>query len=151
MSNFPKVTLSVTRGGKSASSAQSLATNSSSLIVHISRTRKSNQKTNMAFAPYFPKTKEEGCALMLTVNCKYRVILMCNVSLFVLGYWLVLGSADTDSLFHMKRVSLLPQQNSLRIVVPLSEHQLVGPRDLTMYLVSDCYLGLDQQQPIRID
>ena len=77
-----------------------------------------------AYAPKFPKAKDEG-------------------------WFLTLGSADQQELLAMKRVTLPRAKCSHQIafVTPSHPCRLV----LTFYLMSDCYVGLDQQLAIYLN
>jgi activating signal cointegrator complex subunit 3 len=77
-----------------------------------------------AVTPFYPKLKQEG-------------------------WWVVLGDPSTGELLAMRRVSF-----GTSTLVNLSyEHLDRGDdddrfQDLTVFLVSDCYIGLDQEVPV---
>lgn len=75
------------------------------------------------YAPRFSRTKDEG-------------------------WWLVLGCADSGDLVAMKRV-VMAQRRTKATLIFNTNHT---PCYLlyTLYLVSDCYLGLDQQFDIHV-
>ncbi len=70
------------------------------------------------YAPKFPKPKEEG-------------------------WWLVLGSVDSGELVALKRLPFFRTRTrtSLAFSVPENSCTLI----YSLYLISDSYLGLDQQ------
>jgi len=59
------------------------------------------------------------------------------------GWWILAGRTDYDALDAMKRVSVgvTPARPSLLITTPPTE----GVHRYTAYLLSDCYMGLDQE------
>ena len=69
-------------------------------------------------APRFPKAKDEG-------------------------WWLVLGEVDSGELVALKRLGFVrgSTRSSLAFCSPEEPCQQI----YSLYLVSDCYLGLDQQ------
>nr|WJH19483.1 U5-200K [Euglena gracilis] len=73
-------------------------------------------------APLFPKEKDEG-------------------------WWLVLGDAKRNQLFAIKRLTL---QRKARVNL-----EFMGPKPgqhrLTLYLMSDCYLGCDQEYEVQFE
>lgn len=77
-----------------------------------------------AHAPHFPKAKDEG-------------------------WWLVLGEVDTGELMALKRVGHVRKTNR----VPLSFYtpEEPGRRLYTVYLMSDSYLGMDQQYDVPLE
>jgi len=71
-----------------------------------------------AYTPRFPKPKDEG-------------------------WWLVLGNVDSGELLALKRLPFFRSRTktSLAFSAPDNScHQICS-----LYLISDCYLGLDQQ------
>ncbi|UYV68024.1 ASCC3 [Cordylochernes scorpioides] len=76
-----------------------------------------------ALAPKFPKPKEEG-------------------------WFLVLGQVENKELWALKRCPFLHKQatHELQFYTPPE----VGNYDYTVYLMSDCYLGLDQQYDLHL-
>lgn len=78
----------------------------------------------IAFAPRFPKVKEEG-------------------------WWLVAGDRASRELYALKRLSIKEEQNcSAKLQFPLSS-VAKSAKTVTVYLVSDCYIGLDQEHEIK--
>ena len=63
------------------------------------------------------------------------------------GWWLILGDAEAGDLYALKRVKLNGRQTSTSLVFYAPEEN--GMVNMTLYLVSDTYLGLDQEVPFR--
>jgi activating signal cointegrator complex subunit 3 len=61
------------------------------------------------------------------------------------GWWLVIGNPQTRELYALKRVSFLDHLNST-LVLPES---VIPHQPMKLHLVSDCYIGLDQEYEIR--
>lgn len=88
------------------------------MIVDIHLRRIANatrRKDARAYAPRYPKVKDES-------------------------WWVVLGNKNTWELYALKRVNFVDHLRT-QILVP-SDKQT---EDITFFLVSDCYLGLDQE------
>lgn len=65
------------------------------------------------------------------------------------GWWLVLGDAVTGELLALRRLGPLRGRStttSLAFFAP----EYPGPATLTLYVVSDCHLGLDQQFDVAV-
>ncbi|MCO5571323.1 hypothetical protein L7F22_025061 [Adiantum nelumboides] len=90
------------------------------LSVHITLTRTSNsrRKDVRAYTPRFPKVKDES-------------------------WWIVLGNKKTGELFALKRVNFV---DYLRTHIVMSADQ--QPQATTIFFISDCYVGLDQEYPL---
>ena len=71
-----------------------------------------------AYAPRFPKVKDEG-------------------------WWVILGEVDSRELLALKRLGGVRGKShvSLALCVPEEPCRKI----YTVYLISDCYVGLDQQ------
>ncbi|CAL9109847.1 unnamed protein product [Musa acuminata var. zebrina] len=93
---------------------------SKSAVLNI-RLEKANSKhsTVRAFAPRYPKVKDEA-------------------------WWLVLGNATTSELYALKRISFSDQMVT-RMALPPTVTNL---QDTKLFLVSDCYLGFEQEYSI---
>ncbi|GLJ46147.1 hypothetical protein SUGI_0972180 [Cryptomeria japonica] len=74
------------------------------------------KKGSRAFAPRFPKIKEEA-------------------------WWLVLGNIETNELYSLKRVSFSQDLITSMIISP----DQVNNEGTKLFLVSDCYLGFEQE------
>ncbi|CAD6222868.1 unnamed protein product [Miscanthus lutarioriparius] len=74
-------------------------------------------------APRFPKPKEEG-------------------------WWLVIGDSSTNQLLAIKRVAL---QKRARVKLEFSAPAETGRKDYMIYLMSDSYLGCDQEYEFTVD
>lgn len=84
----------------------------------------SRNSNRSAYAPRFPKPKDEG-------------------------WFMTLGSVDDNELVAIKRVTLssIKSSQQLAFVTPEKEGRFI----LTFYLMSDSYVGLDQQYSILLD
>lgn len=93
---------------------------SKSAVLNI-RLEKANSKhsTVRAFVPRYPKVKDEA-------------------------WWLVLGNATTSELYALKRISFSDQMVT-RMALPPTVTNL---QDTKLFLVSDCYLGFEQEYSI---
>ncbi|XP_076881517.1 DExH-box ATP-dependent RNA helicase DExH14-like [Bidens hawaiensis] len=78
------------------------------------------RKTSRAFTPRFPKLKDEA-------------------------WWLVLGNASTSELHAFKRISFTDRLVT-RMKLPTTTTSFQG---MKLLLVSDCYLGFDQEYSIE--
>lgn len=77
-----------------------------------------------AHAPYFPKAKSEG-------------------------WWMVLGDTDSGELLALKRIGNV--RSSTRTSLSFYTPETEGRKIYTLYLLSDCYLGLDQQYDLYFE
>ena len=59
------------------------------------------------------------------------------------GYWLLVGRRDTQELLGFRRVPFVRQTSSFEVPVQLPAQR--GTFGLDLFLISDCYLGMDQQ------
>ncbi|CAK9255752.1 unnamed protein product [Sphagnum jensenii] len=91
-------------------------------VLHIQLRRQTLKRSSnaRAYVPHFPKVKDEG-------------------------WWLVIGNPQTRELYALKRVSFLDHLNST-LVLPES---VIPHQPMKLHLVSDCYIGLDQEYEIR--
>lgn len=87
--------------------------------------RLNNSKTSKVHCPMFLKGKDES-------------------------WFLVLGDIQNRELWALKRVSGIKNQQKYHQLQFTSPDSL-GPTKLTFYLISDCYIGLDQQYSICLD
>lgn len=91
--------------------------------IQLRRRRVSRDQSSLtAFAPRFPKSKDEG-------------------------WWLVLGKKSAQELISLKRVTFSGHV-STKLVFPSVIRETTAALDL--YLVSDCYIGLDQHHVIPL-
>jgi len=92
-------------------------------ILHVQLFRRVLKRVSnaRAYVPHFPKVKDEG-------------------------WWLVVGNPKTREVYALKRVTFLEHLNS-NLVLP--KHLNPDTQPITLYLVSDCYVGLDQEHQIR--
>eukprot|EP00118_Oscarella_pearsei_P012973 m.99165 g.99165 ORF g.99165 m.99165 type:complete len:2211 (+) comp37045_c0_seq2:40-6672(+) len=77
-----------------------------------------------AHAPCFPKAKDEG-------------------------WWLVLGDVESGELVALKRVGFV--RKTTRINLAFYTPETAGRKIYTLYVMSDSYLGLDQQHDINVE
>lgn len=63
------------------------------------------------------------------------------------GWWVVVGDTKTNTLMSLKRVSLLQKQKVLLEFIAPEE---AGDYNLTLFCMSDSYLGCDQEYPIPL-
>ncbi|XP_036144237.1 activating signal cointegrator 1 complex subunit 3 isoform X2 [Monomorium pharaonis] len=66
------------------------------------------------------------------------------------SWFLILGDIQNRELWALKRVSSINNQQSYHQMQFTAPNSL-GPTKLTFYLISDCYMGLDQQYSIYLD
>ncbi|OQU93017.1 hypothetical protein SORBI_3001G457800 [Sorghum bicolor] len=76
--------------------------------------KNSRRSASRAFAPRFPKAKQEA-------------------------WWLVLGNATSSELYGLKRISFADRVVNTRMELP----QMFDAQETKLILVSDCYLGFD--------
>jgi pre-mRNA-splicing helicase BRR2 len=74
-------------------------------------------------APRYPKPKEEG-------------------------WWLVIGDSSTNQLLAIKRVAL---QKRARVKLEFTAASEAGRKEYMIYLMSDYYLGRDQEYEFTVD
>ena len=72
------------------------------------------------------------------------------------SWWLVMGDADTDDLLALKRISMRngPKEtltNKATTHITFDTPVRLGKHRYTLYLISDGYLGLDQQIDIDFE
>lgn len=92
--------------------------------VNLARINKFKRNDSRAFAPKFPKSKDEG-------------------------WFLIIGHVDGNELIALKRVPYVRGKSSAQISVFMPEK--TGRVIYTVYLMSDSYLGLDQQYDLHLD
>lgn len=94
------------------------------LQVKLTRINKSGKSDSKAYSPKFPKVKDEG-------------------------WFLVIGDIENRELIALKRVTC--QSNQSHPQVAFFTPELSGRVIYTLYLMSDSYLGIDQQFDICLD
>ena len=121
-SNSSNSSMSTAAGSGGARPKQSkLSVAPSPALSNESRSRGSNRS---AYAPKFPKAKDEG-------------------------WFMTLGSVDDNELVAIKRATLPSTKSSQQLAFATPEKK--GRVILTLYLMSDSYVGLDQQYSILLD
>ncbi|GIL81339.1 hypothetical protein Vretifemale_10405, partial [Volvox reticuliferus] len=95
--------------------------------LELSRVRTTDKKGGRprVYAPRFPKVKEEG-------------------------WYVVVGDTSTRELLALRRVGL-EARATVRLRLPTHNGAGVTLRRVTVYLLSDSYLGLDQQYDVVLD
>ncbi|EFJ17505.1 hypothetical protein SELMODRAFT_178863 [Selaginella moellendorffii] len=86
------------------------------------KSNNTRRSSTRAFLPRYSKSKEEG-------------------------WWIVVGSTSTWELFAMRRVSIKDKRLSTSVAVPRVP---AGTQEIALFLVSDCYVGLDQTHTIPV-
>ena len=76
------------------------------------------------FAPRFSKMKDEG-------------------------WWLIIGDIEEQELVVLKRVGFVRRQTTANLSFYTPDTP--GRKVYTLYVMSDCYLGLDQQYDIHVE
>ncbi|KAI3929942.1 hypothetical protein MKW98_004096 [Papaver atlanticum] len=92
-----------------------------SRFLNIKMEKTNYKHKTRAFTPRFPKLKNEA-------------------------WWLVLGNISTSELYALKRVSLSDRSLVTNMEIPSSLTSLQG---LKLILVSDCYLGFEQEHSVE--
>ncbi|GMH32834.1 hypothetical protein BSKO_00668 [Bryopsis sp. KO-2023] len=93
------------------------------LMCH--RGQRRGRGANAAFAPRFPKVKDEG-------------------------WWLVVGDASTKELHALRRMSFRDDQRTTTKLRFPASGAIKSAKSVTLFLMSDCYLGLDQQYQVSL-
>lgn len=92
----------------------------------VNMKRVNHNKEGRAFSPRFTKSKDEG-------------------------WFLVLGSVEDNELLGLKRASVYKGRASTQHQVTFFTPEKAGRVVYTLYIMSDAYLGLDQQYDICLD
>ncbi|XP_026299668.1 activating signal cointegrator 1 complex subunit 3 isoform X2 [Apis mellifera] len=93
-------------------------------ILNIIMKRKNKSNNLKAHCPLFQKGKDEG-------------------------WFLILGNVSDKELLVLKRASAINEQRKYQL--QFTAPSKLGQTTLTFYLISDCYIGLDQQYDIKIN
>ena len=99
--------------------APPLLTHFVELQLTVRRLRKSEKPIGTAFAPRFPKIKDES-------------------------WWCVIGDRATGELLVLKRVSI-PDNVKRSVKLKFFKEASTNTEHIELFLVSDCYLGLDHE------
>eukprot|EP00824_Muranothrix_gubernata_P021332 TRINITY_DN4548_c0_g1_i1.p1 TRINITY_DN4548_c0_g1~~TRINITY_DN4548_c0_g1_i1.p1 ORF type:complete len:252 (-),score=35.21 TRINITY_DN4548_c0_g1_i1:374-1072(-) len=102
--------------------AESTVTPGQEVDVEVSLERVNGSLNKRAYTPRHPKPKEEG-------------------------WWLVLGDCSANELLALKRVSF---RASTTVHMTLTAPERQGMHTITLFLLSDCYVGLDQQYDMDV-
>lgn len=92
--------------------------------LHVYLERMNSHVDRKAYAPRFHKVKYEG-------------------------WFLTVGSVESGELLAMRRVSFQNRKTTVQLLFIAPSKP--GPAILTLYVLSDTYLGLDQQYDVRLD
>ncbi|KAL4233009.1 activating signal cointegrator 1 complex subunit [Mactra antiquata] len=92
--------------------------------VHLNRINKNRKNDRKAYSPRFPKPKDEG-------------------------WFLIVGEVESRDLVALKRVPYIQGKSEIQMSVYMPENP--GRVIYTVYLMSDSYLGLDQQYDLYFD
>eukprot|EP00388_Colpodella_angusta_P005937 GDKJ01017972.1.p1 GENE.GDKJ01017972.1~~GDKJ01017972.1.p1 ORF type:complete len:1669 (-),score=435.88 GDKJ01017972.1:67-4344(-) len=67
------------------------------------------------------------------------------------GWWVIVGDESIDEVAGVKKVSLVSNGESVcRITFAAPHEHNSGPHELKIYLMSDCYVGLDQVKTLKV-
>ncbi|XP_074644659.1 activating signal cointegrator 1 complex subunit 3-like [Tubulanus polymorphus] len=94
------------------------------LNIRLTRLNKTKKRDSKAFAPKFTKAKDEG-------------------------WFLIVGDIENQELIAIKRIGFVRQSTNVTLSIYSPEN--TGRVIYTVYLLSNCYLGLDQQYDICFD
>ena len=81
-------------------------------------------RDSRAHAPKFPKTKDEG-------------------------WWVLIGEVDTGEVLALKRLGYLRSKTTTTLAFSTPEEPC--RKIYSLFLISDCYLGLDQQHDMCLN
>ena len=96
-----------------------LVTHLVELQLTVNRLRKSEKPIGTAFAPRFPKIKDES-------------------------WWCVIGDRASGELLVLKRISI-PDNVKRSVKLKFLKEESLNTEHIKLFLVSDCYLGLDHE------
>jgi activating signal cointegrator complex subunit 3 len=96
----------------------------SECVLTVDLKRLNRPEKRYGYAPRFPKTKDEG-------------------------WWLVLGDVEQQELIALKRLAFIKQRSTANLSFYTPE--IPCRKIYTLYVMSDCYLGLDQQYDIHVE
>jgi len=91
------------------------------LNIYLNRTSAEPRGDDGIYAPKFSKHKDEG-------------------------WWLIVGNDLTGELLALRKLNNTRPKMNASLTFPLEERE-----GITLYFMSDCYIGLDQQYPITFD
>jgi len=89
--------------------------------LNVTLTREGDEVADFVSAPYYPKQKEEF-------------------------WWIVVGSKKTNKVYALKRVNF-PKSFKVDLKVTAPEE---GEHELSVYLLSDSYVGCDQSEKFKV-
>ena len=65
------------------------------------------------------------------------------------GWWVILGEVDGGELLALKRLGFFSEKNRISLAFTVPHHSC--RKIYSVYVISDCYLGLDQQCEVCLD
>ncbi|XP_071902326.1 DExH-box ATP-dependent RNA helicase DExH14 isoform X2 [Coffea arabica] len=119
LQHLPRIRVYLKVERRNSDSNSSEISNGFNLNIRVEKTN-THHRTSRAFTPRFPKVKNEA-------------------------WWLVLGDTSTSELYALKRVSFSDRLVT-RMEIPSTQ---VNLQEMRLILVSDCYLGYEQEYPIE--
>ncbi|XP_071903958.1 DExH-box ATP-dependent RNA helicase DExH14-like isoform X3 [Coffea arabica] len=119
LQHLPRIRVHLKVERRNSDSNSSEISNGFNLNIRVEKTN-THHRTSRAFTPRFPKVKNEA-------------------------WWLVLGDTSTSELYALKRVSFSDRLVT-RMEIPSTQ---VNLQEMKLILVSDCYLGYEQEYPIE--
>jgi activating signal cointegrator complex subunit 3 len=93
------------------------------IVIEASFERINQRKTAKVYAPRWSKHNDEG-------------------------FWLIIGNERIDELFALKRLRI-PLHSKAFCSLRFMPAEVVGNQSVSLYLISDSYLGLDQQYQVN--
>lgn len=99
------------------------------LLVQLEREIEEGEEENpissQVWAPRFPQKRDEG-------------------------WWLVVGDPETNSLLAIKRLALQKKAKA-KLTFELPQEISGTEKNFMLYLISDSYLGVDQEYPVTVE
>jgi pre-mRNA-splicing helicase BRR2 len=117
------VTYSIAQEGESSDKDSAIVPSGENVVVSVKLEREDADEVGPVHAPFYPKAKMEN-------------------------WWLVVGETKTNTLYAIKRVSFAAGTNAnLEFTAPAQE----GKHNLTLYFISDSWMGCDQEYDLHLD
>jgi pre-mRNA-splicing helicase BRR2 len=117
------VTYGIGPEGSASEDAKASIPSGDSVVVSVKLEREDADEAGPVHAPFFPKPKMEN-------------------------WWLVVGETKTNSLLAIKRVAF---GASTAASLEFSAPSEVGKHNLTLYFISDSWMGCDQEYDLTLD
>lgn len=122
----PKIGVHSDQSAKSRTSEHISKTEGMCVLEIGIQCRRGGKKHNggtTAFAPRFPKLKDEA-------------------------WWLVVGDIQNQELLALKRLTILDDKKTVARLKYPANRGLSSGQSIHLFLMSDCYIGLDQQYEV---